>query len=49
VIVNLAEARVGIPLMKKLKLDLAVRVQDNQPAPDHGGTGAFEMALTSNF
>jgi len=49
VIVNLAEARVGIPLLKNLKLDLAARVQDNQPFPQHGATGAGEMAVTLGF
>jgi len=49
VIVNLAEARVGIPLFKNLKLDLAARVQDNQPFPDHGATGAGEAAITIAF
>jgi hypothetical protein len=49
VIVNLAEARVGIPLFKNLKLDLAARIQDNQPFPDHGMTGAGEAAVTIAF
>ena len=48
VIVNLAEARVGIP-WHHWKLNLAARVQDDQPRPDHGATGAFEAALTYNF
>jgi hypothetical protein len=50
VIVNLAEARLAIPLpATRMKLDLAARVQDDQPRPDKGATGAFEAALTANF
>jgi hypothetical protein len=50
VIVNMAEARVAIPMWQTgMKLDLAARVQDDQPRPDHGATGAFEAALTANF
>jgi len=49
VIVNLGEARVGIPLFKNFKLDLAARVQDNQPFPKHGATGAGEAAITIAF
>jgi hypothetical protein len=48
VIVNLAEARVGIPF-KGWKLDIAARVQDDQPRPDKGFTGALEAGLTVNF
>jgi hypothetical protein len=36
-------------LFKNLKLDLAARVQDNQPFPDHGATGAGEAAITIAF
>lgn len=50
VIVNMAEARVAIPIRHTgMKLDLAARVQDDQPRPDHGATGAFEASLTANF
>ncbi len=49
VVVNLGEARVGIPLIKNMKLDLAARIQDDQPRPAHGATGAFEGAVTVNF
>jgi hypothetical protein len=50
VIVNLAEARLAIPLWNMgMKLDLAARVQDDQPRPDKGATGAFEAALTASF
>lgn len=49
VIINLAEARMGIPVLDHLKLDLAARIQDDQPRPDHGATGAVEAALTVNF
>jgi hypothetical protein len=48
VIVNLAEARLGIPL-HKWKLELALRAQDDQPRPDHGATGAAEAELSYNF
>ena len=46
--INLAEARVKIP-WRSLEIDLAARVQDDQPRPDHGFTGAAELALTYNF
>ena len=49
VIINLAEARVGIPVLDHLKLDVAARIQDDQPRPDHGATGAIEAALTVAF
>jgi hypothetical protein len=50
VIVNMVEAHVAIPLPHTaMKLDLAARVQDDQPRPDKGATGAFEAALTANF
>jgi hypothetical protein len=49
VIINLAEARVGIPILDRLKLDIAARIQDDQPRPDHGATGALEAALTVAF
>ncbi|MBV8977250.1 MAG: hypothetical protein JO261_08860 [Alphaproteobacteria bacterium] len=48
VIVNLGEARVSIPF-KPWHLDLAARIQDDQPRPDHGATGAFEARLTTTF
>jgi hypothetical protein len=48
VIVNLAEARVAIPF-KNWKFDIAARVQDDQPRPAKGATGAIEAGLTINF
>jgi hypothetical protein len=48
VIVNLAEARVDIPF-HGMKLDVAGRVQDDQPRPDKGFTGAIEAGLTVGF
>ena len=48
VIVNLAEARIGIP-WHHWKLNLAARIQDDQPRPDRGATGAIEAAVTYNF
>jgi hypothetical protein len=41
---NLAEARVTLPF-EHFRLDLSARIQDDQPRPDHGMTGALEMAL----
>ena len=49
VIINLAEARIGVPVLDHLKLDIAARIQDDQPRPDHGATGAIEADLTINF
>ena len=48
VIVNLAEARVDIPF-HGWKLNIAARVQDDQPRPDKGFTGAIEAGLTVGF
>jgi hypothetical protein len=48
VIVNMGEARISIPF-KGLKLDVAARLQDDQPRPDKGFTGAIEAALTADF
>jgi len=41
---DLAEARVTLPF-EHFRLDLSARVQDDQPRPQHGMTGALEMAL----
>ena len=41
---DVVEARVSLPL-RSLRLDLEARVQDGQPWPQHGATGALEMAL----
>lgn len=41
---DLAEARVTLPF-DHFKLDLSARLQDDQPRPQHGMTGALEMAL----
>jgi hypothetical protein len=49
VIINMAEARAGIPFPDHLKLDVAARIQDDQPRPDHGATGAVEAYLTVDF
>lgn len=46
--VNMAEARVSLPLKTasgSLKLDLAARVQDDQPRPNRGVDAAIEAAL----
>ena len=41
---DMAEARVTLPF-QHFKLDLAARIQDDQPRPQHGMTGALEVAL----
>ncbi len=41
---DMAEARVTLPF-EHFRLDLSARLQDDQPRPDHGMTGALEMAL----
>lgn len=46
--VNMAEARVSLPLVRDrrdLRLDIAGRVQDDQPRPSRGATAALEVAL----
>lgn len=48
VIVNMGEARVTLP-MRGFKLDLAARLQDDQPRPQRGFQASFEAALTINF
>jgi hypothetical protein len=48
VIVNMGEARVTLP-MRGFKLDLAARLQDDQPRPQRGFLASFEAALTVNF
>jgi hypothetical protein len=48
VIVNMGEARLTIPF-RGMKLDVAARLQDDQPRPDKGFTGAFEAGLTVDF
>lgn len=48
VLVNLAEARVTLP-WNGLKLDLAGRVQDDQPRPSRGFAAGIEVALRMNL
>jgi hypothetical protein len=48
VIVNLAEARVSLP-RQSVRLDLAGRIQDDQPRPHSGFAGAAEVALRAPF
>jgi hypothetical protein len=48
VVVNMGEARVTLP-MRGFKLDLAARLQDDQPRPQRGFQASFEAALTINF
>lgn len=48
VVVNLAEARVSLPVTlqgRGFKLDLAGRLQDDQPRPHRGFAAAIEVAL----
>jgi hypothetical protein len=48
VIVNMAEARVGMPFEvegRTIRLDLEGRVQDDQPRPDHGFLASFEAKV----
>jgi hypothetical protein len=42
--VNMAEVRVSLPL-RGGRVDLATRLQDDQPRPDHGFAASFEMAV----
>ena len=44
VLVNIGEARVTLPF-RWLKLDLAGRLQDDQPRPNHGVAASFEVGL----
>jgi hypothetical protein len=48
VIVNMGEARVTLPL-PGFKLDLAGRLQDDQPRPKRGFEASIETALTIDF
>jgi len=48
VLVNMAEARVSLPITmnnRRLKLDLAGRLQGDQPRPHNGFTAALEVGL----
>ena len=44
VLVNMGEARVTLPILG-MKLDMAARLQDDQPRPKSGFGAAFETAL----
>ncbi len=46
--INLGEARVRIPL-HNLTVELAGRLQDDQPRPDHGFLAAAEISLSYRF
>jgi hypothetical protein len=48
VIVNMAEARVTVPF-RHFKIDMATRLQDDQPRPARGATAAIEMALRTDL
>jgi hypothetical protein len=43
--INMAEARLGFPL-RHVHLDLAVRVQDDQPRPERGFWASVEALLS---
>jgi hypothetical protein len=43
-IANIGEARVSLP-MPGFKVDLAARLQDDQPRPDKGFTASIEMGV----
>jgi hypothetical protein len=45
---NMAEARVSLP-WQTLTLDLAGRLQDDQPGPHSGFAAAVEVALRAPF
>jgi len=45
VVIDIGEARVRVPF-RNLSLEAAVRIQDDQPRPDHGFTAAGELSLT---
>lgn len=45
VIANIAEVRTSLPVPGSMKLDLAARIQDDQPRPDKGFSASFEVAL----
>jgi Capsule assembly protein Wzi len=52
VIVNIGEARVSLPLAmggRRIQLDLAGRLQDDQPRPHKGFVAAVEVALRAPF
>ncbi len=44
VTINIGDARVHIPF-RHVSFDLEARIQDDQPRPDHGYTGAFEANM----
>ena len=44
VLINMGEARVTLP-WKGIKIDLAGRLQDDQPRPNKGFLASIEMAL----
>lgn len=48
ILLNMAEARVSLP-WESLRLDLAGRIQDDQPRPHHGAAAAAEVALRAPF
>ncbi len=52
VLLNLAEARVSLPLEwtgNRMRLDLAGRLQDDQPRPSRGFAAGIEVALRMNL
>jgi hypothetical protein len=52
VIVNLMEARAAVPFSfsrQELRLDLAARLADDQPAPHHGWHASAEIRIAADF
>jgi len=49
VIANIGEARVTLPLPGMMKLDVAARLQDDQPRPSKGFAASLEAALRIAF
>lgn len=46
--INMGEARISIPF-KTMRLQIAGRLMDDQPRPDHGFLAAIEASITYNF
>ena len=44
VTINMMEGKLSLPF-HNMNLDLALRLQDDQPRPAHGWTGGLEIAL----
>ena len=49
VVLNMADARLSLPFAQSFRLDLASRLQDDQPRPNSGFAAAVEIALRAPF